>query len=84
MNIEEEKKAREFYLDSDIQGLHTIPTNTVELNYLDLLKLMHNYAQSKGEILPIDSVSNCSCKYSGTKGGSQCEPCLKSQEDCEF
>ena len=40
MNIEEQNKAREFYFDSDIDGLHCTITNTVELNYLDLLKLM--------------------------------------------
>ena len=37
MNIEEQNKAREFYFDSDIDGLHCTITNTVELNYLDLL-----------------------------------------------
>jgi hypothetical protein len=44
MNIEEQNKAREFYFDSDIDGLHCTITNTVELNYLDLLKLMTEYA----------------------------------------
>ena len=52
MNLEEENKARDFYIDSDIQGLHITKANTVELNYLDLLKLMHNYAQKLGQELP--------------------------------
>jgi hypothetical protein len=56
MNIEEENKAEEFYLNSDIEGTHCTRTNTVVLNYLDLKKLMHNYAQIQGQTLPIDSV----------------------------
>ena len=57
MNIEEEEKAKKFYIESDIEGIHTQKTNTVELNYLDLLKLMHNYSLRQGQSLPIDSVS---------------------------
>lgn len=44
MNIEEENKAKEFYIKSDINAIHTLRTNMVEINYLDMLKLMHSYS----------------------------------------
>jgi hypothetical protein len=56
MNIDEENKAREFYIKSTIKGTHT-PPNMVELNYLDLLKLMHSYAQEQVKNLGLFSVS---------------------------
>jgi hypothetical protein len=58
MNIEEENKAKEFYLKSDVEGIHQATTGTVEINYLDMLKLMHSYALNQRESLPIDIVSN--------------------------
>ena len=45
MIIEEENKAKEYYISSDINGIHTPSRNVVELNQLDLYKLMHGYAQ---------------------------------------
>jgi hypothetical protein len=57
MNIDEENKAREFYIKSTIKGTHT-PPNMVELNYLDLLKLMHSYAQEQIKNLGLFSVSS--------------------------
>lgn len=47
MNIEDQKKAEQFYIYSDIDGIHTPKTNTVEINYLDMVKLMHEYAQEQ-------------------------------------
>ncbi|MBE9489003.1 MAG: hypothetical protein IMY67_01795 [Bacteroidetes bacterium] len=47
MNIEEQKQAEQFYIESDINGIHTQRTNMVEVNYLDLAKLMHSYAEKK-------------------------------------
>jgi len=31
MNIEEQKKAEQFYIESDINGVHTPRTNMVEI-----------------------------------------------------
>ena len=46
MDIKKEELAKKFYLDSDIEGLHDTGKNTVELNYLDLLKLMNLYTDT--------------------------------------
>lgn len=45
MNVEEETRAKEFYIKSPINGIHTQRTNMVEINYLDMLKLMHSYSK---------------------------------------
>lgn len=47
MNIEDQKRAEKFYIESDINGIHTPSKNTVEINYLDMVKLMHEYAQQQ-------------------------------------
>jgi len=47
MNIEQQKRAEKFYVESNIEGIHSPKTNKVELNYLDLTKLMHNYSLHK-------------------------------------
>jgi len=62
MNIEEENKAKQFYIESDVNGIHTPKTNMVEINYLDMLKLMHSYAESKVENLSLSGVV-CSTEF---------------------
>jgi hypothetical protein len=57
MNIEEENKAKEYYISSDINGIHTPRTNMVELNQLDLYKLMHGFAQEEVKKLKLCGVS---------------------------
>ena len=57
MNIDEENKVKEFYIKSDINGIHTPRTNMVEINYLDMLKLMHSYAQEQVKNLGLFSVN---------------------------
>ena len=57
MNIDEENKAKEFYIKSAINGIHTPRTNMVEINYLDMLKLMHSYSQEVVKNLSISGVS---------------------------
>jgi len=47
MNIEEQERAEKFYIASDIDGTHTPRTNMVEINYLDMVKLMHRYAEQQ-------------------------------------
>tara|TARA_R110000772_G_scaffold94923_1_gene193154 strand:+ start:367 stop:567 length:201 start_codon:yes stop_codon:yes gene_type:complete len=56
MNIDEENKAKEFYIKSAINGIHTPRTNMVEINYLDMLKLMHSYSQEVVKNLSISDV----------------------------
>ncbi len=56
MNIEEENKAKEFYIKSAINGIHTPRTNMVEINYLDMLKLMHSYSEEVVKNLSISGV----------------------------
>ena len=57
MNIEEENKTEEFYLNSNIEGEYCTRNNTVKLNYLDLRKLMHSYAESEVKKLALTNVS---------------------------
>ena len=57
MNIDEENKAKEFYIKSAINGIHTPRTNMVEINYLDMLKLMHSYSEEVVKNLSISGVS---------------------------
>ena len=52
MNIDEENKAKQFYIESGFIGVHTAKTASVEINYLDMLKLMHYYSLTQGQILP--------------------------------
>jgi len=59
MEIEDEKRAKAYYISSDIEGIHTPRTNTVELNQLDLYKLMHGYAKS---LLPKEEEKEEECK----------------------
>jgi len=58
MNIDEENKAKEFYIKSDVNGIHTPRTNMVEINYLDMLKLMHSYSQEVVKNLSISGINN--------------------------
>jgi hypothetical protein len=57
MGIEEQRKAEQFYLESDVNGIHTPYTNMVQINYLDMVKLMHGYAQEQVKKLTIPVVS---------------------------
>tara|TARA_R100001244_G_scaffold130818_1_gene103326 strand:+ start:574 stop:828 length:255 start_codon:yes stop_codon:yes gene_type:complete len=80
MNIDEENKAKEFYIKSAIDGTHTLRTNMVELNYLDMLKLMHSYAKEQVENLGLFSVSGSSfdCDHGFVdiqQKGTQCKKC---------
>tara|TARA_R110000787_G_C13268316_1_gene431244 strand:+ start:526 stop:783 length:258 start_codon:yes stop_codon:yes gene_type:complete len=63
MNIEEENNAKEYYISSDINGIHTPRTNMVEINYLDMLKLMHGYAEKQVKKFNISGVGSTLCEH---------------------
>jgi hypothetical protein len=45
MNIEQENEAKKFYLESKTEGIHFQETNEIRINYLDMLKLMVEFAK---------------------------------------
>lgn len=44
MNRKEENRAKEFYIGSVFEGIHTESTDRVEMNYYCMIDLMHSYA----------------------------------------
>jgi hypothetical protein len=73
MNIEEENKVKQFYIESNVNGVHTQRTNIIELNYLDMLKLMHSYAESKVKNLSLCSVVKSSYCYAVNEHEGKCQ-----------
>lgn len=72
MNIEEENKAKQYYINSNIEGIHYQNKNTVEINYLDMLKLMVGFANEVKKV----KCSNCNDIVEMMSTGECCPSCF--------
>ena len=70
MNTEEENKAKQYYINSHIEGIHN--QNTVEINYLDMLKLMVGFAKENKQV----QCRNCHDIVEMMSTGEVCPSCF--------